>query len=142
MSRFTVYGWSLAAWSLLNSFQVSLHPNVPCLLLAQNPHKQYGFHISALNQLQAVLTCKVADVEDPVTTPAYGLPTCIPMSDATFSVVTAVFTIGGLLGSMGANVLIERRGRRSAVRAAALLNLLGAGLMTAASTVSALIGGR
>lgn len=62
---FTVYGWLASVWTLLVSFQ-------------------YGWHISALNQIQAVLTCKgVADQS----ALHYGLPACIPMTDALFGTV-------------------------------------------------------
>ncbi|THH31750.1 hypothetical protein EUX98_g2430 [Antrodiella citrinella] len=94
---FTAYGWLTCLWVLVVSFQ-------------------YGYHISALNQIQAVLTCQDVGTTDPAT--AYGLPTCIPMTDARFSVVTAVYTIGGLLGSLVANVIMDRYGRKGAIKGA------------------------
>ena len=63
---FTRYGWLASAWTLVVSFQ-------------------YGWHISALNQIQAVLTCK-AGPADARALP-YGLPACIPMTDAVFGTV-------------------------------------------------------
>jgi MFS transporter, SP family, solute carrier family 2 (facilitated glucose transporter), member 3 len=72
----------------------------------------------------------------------YGLPTCIPMSDATFSVVTSVYTVGGLLGSLVANVVMDRWGRKGAVRASAVMFVVGAGLMSISASLSALIFGR
>ncbi|KAF8200019.1 hypothetical protein K438DRAFT_2015984 [Mycena galopus ATCC 62051] len=119
---FTQFGWLVCLWILLIPFQ-------------------YGYHTSVLNQIQAVVTCKN------VTTPdsqrySYGLPTCLPMSDFTFSVVTAVFTVGGLAGSLMANLIMERWGRRDAARLSALLVAIGAGLMTVAASVSILGLGR
>ncbi|KAJ7236728.1 general substrate transporter [Mycena haematopus] len=118
---FTQFGWIVCVWILLIPFQ-------------------YGYHISVLNQIQAVVTCKA-------TTPdsqrySYGLPTCLPMSDFTFSVVTAVFTVGGLAGSLVANLIMDRWGRRGAARLSSLLVAIGAGLMTVSASVSILGLGR
>lgn len=116
---FTVYGWTVCAWVLVVSFQ-------------------YGYHISALNQLQAVLTCRNIDHDGTY----YGLPLCIPMSDATFSVITSIFTVGGLVGSMGANVAMDKWGRRGATRLSAVMTAIGTLLMAIASSVGALLFGR
>ncbi|KZT66806.1 general substrate transporter [Daedalea quercina L-15889] len=118
---FTAYGWLACVWVLIVSFQ-------------------YGFHISSLNQIQAVLTCRAFDETSPGT--HLGMPTCIPMTDATFSVVTSVYTVGGLLGSLGANLVMDRWGRRGAVRASALTTGLGAALMGVSAGLAPLIIGR
>jgi MFS family permease len=120
-SSFTRYGWLLCLWVLLIPFQ-------------------YGYHISVLNQLEQVLTCKRRDSEAP--SGPTNLPLCIPMSDVTFSAVTAVFTLGGLLGSLSANVLMDRYGRKGAARASALFVALGTALMGVSASVSALGFGR
>ncbi|KIP10323.1 hypothetical protein PHLGIDRAFT_65930 [Phlebiopsis gigantea 11061_1 CR5-6] len=117
---FTAYGWICCLWILVVSFQ-------------------YGYHISALNQIQDVLTCKGNPT--PVIS-ALALPTCIPMSDATFSVVTSVYTIGGLLGSLVANVVMDRWGRKGAVRASSAMYVLGAALMAVSGSLLPLIIGR
>lgn len=55
------------------------------------PSLRYNRQISALNQIQAVLTCEdVGKKLFPLETLA--LPSCIPMSSFKFSVVTAIFT--------------------------------------------------
>ncbi|KAH9951488.1 general substrate transporter [Amylocystis lapponica] len=119
---FTVYGWVVCSWLLIVSFQ-------------------YGYHISALNQIQAVLTCR--DAVDPgAPSVHYGLPTCIPMSDATFSLVTSVYTVGGLLGSLGANLVMDRWGRKGATLASAIAMAAGPALMGVASTLGPLAFGR
>ncbi|KAJ3482500.1 hypothetical protein NLI96_g6940 [Meripilus lineatus] len=125
---FTNYGWGVCLWILIVSFQ-------------------YGFHISALNQIQAVLTCKVTDPGSGDSGSGgarvhYGLPTCIPMSDATFSILTSVYTIGGLLGSLFANVIMDRWGRKGAVRASAITVVGGAGMMGVAGSLTPLVIGR
>ncbi|CAK5279489.1 unnamed protein product [Mycena citricolor] len=119
---FTRYGWFLCSWILLIPFQ-------------------YGYHISVLNQIQAVLTCKEVGSD---TRPHYGLPTCIPMSDFSFSVVTAIFTVGGLVGSMSANIFMDREGwgRKGAARFSALLVAVGSGIMSISASVSFLLIGR
>ncbi|RPD65842.1 general substrate transporter [Lentinus tigrinus ALCF2SS1-7] len=117
---FTVFGWIVCVWVLLVSFQ-------------------YGFHISSLNQIQAVLTCRVRDGA-PAT--YYGLPTCISMSDATFSVLTSIYTVGGLLGSIGANVIMDKWGRKGAVLVSAFIMAVGAGFMAVAASLSPLVIGR
>ncbi|KAI0736559.1 general substrate transporter [Fomitopsis betulina] len=118
---FTAYGWIACVWVLVVSFQ-------------------YGFHISSLNQIQAVLTCRGLDGASPTT--HLGIPTCIAMTDATFSVVTSVYTVGGLLGSLGANLVMDRWGRKGAVRTSAILTGVGAALMGVSAGLASLIIGR
>ena len=64
------------------------------------------------------------------------------MSDFTFSVVTSVFTVGGLLGSMVANLATERWGRKGASKASAFLTTCGAAIMGLSTNVYALAFGR
>jgi len=119
---FTKYGWSSCLWILVIAFQ-------------------YGYHISALNQIQAVLTCKI-------TNPNLFLPleyaptTCIPMSDFIFSFVTAIFTVGGLAGSLVANLIMDRWGRKGASKICAVLMAGGSGLFGISGSVISLLLGR
>lgn len=64
------------------------------------------------------------------------------MSDLVFSVVTAIFTVGGLAGSLGANIVMERWGRKGAVRISAQFVAVGAGLMGLSGSVFVLGLGR
>lgn len=64
------------------------------------------------------------------------------MDDATFSVVTSVYTVGGLLGSLGANIVMDRWGRKGAVLTSAFIMAVGAGFMGVAASLSPLILGR
>ncbi|KAJ7184195.1 hypothetical protein C8R46DRAFT_1158597 [Mycena filopes] len=118
---FTQFGWVVCMWILLIPFQ-------------------FGYHISVLNQIQAVLTCK--EVSPDVGHTLYGLPTCLPMSDFKFSVVTAVFTAGGLAGSLLGNVFMDRWGRKGAARASSLFVGVGASLMCVSASVPVLGLGR
>jgi SP family facilitated glucose transporter-like MFS transporter 3 len=137
--RFSAYGWKVCLWVLIPSFQVDIPHST--WATSSDTSSKYGYHVSALNQLQAVLTCKDFNHNLKNRT-HYGLPTCIPMSDATFSVVTSVITVGGLLGSLVTNIVMERWGRKGAVCASASSIALGACLMAASATVSPLIFGR
>ncbi|CAA7270174.1 unnamed protein product [Cyclocybe aegerita] len=119
-SAFTLYGWSVCFWAILNAFQ-------------------YGYHISVLNQIQAVLSCKLVS---PNLAHAPRLSSCIPMSDLTFSLVTAIFTVGGLAGSLLANSFIDSWGRRGTHRFCAILVALGAALMGLSSNIYFLLLGR
>ncbi|KAF8078157.1 general substrate transporter [Lyophyllum atratum] len=116
---FTPYGWAVCLWILVIAFQ-------------------YGYHISVLNQIQAVLTCQSKSLNEAPS----NLPTCIPMSNFTFSVVTAIFTVGGLAGSLVANLIMDRWGRKGATRISATFISGGAGLMGVSSSVGLLSFGR
>lgn len=64
------------------------------------------------------------------------------MSDSTFSVVTSIFTVGGLVGSVSANVMMDRWGRRGATKLSAVMTAVGALLMAVSSSVFSLLVGR
>ncbi|KAF8626160.1 hypothetical protein AX15_005051 [Amanita polypyramis BW_CC] len=118
---FTTYGWIVCLWVLGIAFQ-------------------YGYHISALNQIQGVLTCE--DAPPPGFATEFSMPTCIPMSLFSFSVITSIFTVGGLVGSMFANLVMERWGRKGATKLSAFFITCGAGIMGLSTNVYALAIGR
>ena len=64
------------------------------------------------------------------------------MSDFTFSVVTAIFTIGGLMGSLVANIVMDHWGRKGATRISAAFLAVGAALMGLSASVGMLSLGR
>jgi MFS family permease len=64
------------------------------------------------------------------------------MSDATFSLVTSMFTVGGFLGSSTANIVMERHGRKAAVQISGLFVAVGSGLMAIAPSTFLLLLGR
>lgn len=117
---FTIRGWLVCLWVLIIPFQ-------------------YGYHISALNQIKAVLTC---ESDTPFPGGTSSLPTCIPMSNFVFSFVTAIFTVGGLAGSLVANIVMDNRGRKGAAKFTAALLAVGSGLMGISSSVASLSFGR
>ena len=64
------------------------------------------------------------------------------MTDAQFSALTSIFSLGGLIGSAGANVIMDGRGRRSALRVSAAFTALGTVLMAISSGYVLLVIGR
>ena len=99
-----------------------------------------GYHISALNQIQAVLTCRY---DGPIKVPAaYSQPTCIPMNDFAFSLVTAIFTIGGLVGSLFANRVMDSRGRLGASRLSSIFVAVGGIVLSVSRSVPVFAIGR
>jgi MFS family permease len=64
------------------------------------------------------------------------------MSDATFSLVTSMFTVGGFLGSSNAGIAMDRYGRKAALQISGLLTAVGAGLMGVAPSTILLLFGR
>ncbi|KAJ4488312.1 general substrate transporter [Lentinula aciculospora] len=112
----SLYGWLVVTWITAIPFG-------------------YGYHISVLNQLHSVLACKPSLVSN-------HLPTCFELNDFTFSVVTSVFNLGGLLGSAQANVIMEKFGRRGTARISAALTALGSAIMSFSGSVAILGLGR
>lgn len=72
----------------------------------------------------------------------YGLVPCIDMSDVSFSVVTSIFTVGGLLGSAVANLFMDGSGRKGTLRICAALTAVGAAVMGLSNSVPLLAIGR
>ncbi|CAO3627734.1 unnamed protein product [Cunninghamella echinulata] len=97
----------------------------------------YGFNASSLNIPENyVRYCY--DVPPGIVTyyPNSSLPQCIPMSDWIWGLATGFFAIGGLLGSLLANPLTERLGRRDTMLVVNIAFFIGA-LLLSLSTTSA-----
>ncbi|KAJ3995696.1 general substrate transporter [Lentinula boryana] len=112
----SLYGWLVIGWITATPFS-------------------YGYHISVLNQLHSVLACEPSLA-------ANNFPTCFELNDFTFSAVTSVFNLGGLLGSAQANVLMEKYGRRGTARISAGFTALGSAIMCLSGSVAILGIGR
>lgn len=75
---------------------------------------QYGYHMGELNAPEDYITCK-AELN-----PGYadsflgrlGLAQCIPLTDSQFGLITSVFSVGGLIGSLVAGPLADSYGRK------------------------------
>ncbi|GAA98494.1 uncharacterized protein L969DRAFT_88594 [Mixia osmundae IAM 14324] len=89
---------------------------------------QYGYHISALNSIHGALTC--LDRSGPVDSAVDWLPTCIPMTNVEFGIITSAYTLGGLIGSLLAGKLANSHGRKRSTVYAALFVIVGSLPMT------------
>ena len=124
---------------------------------------QFGLAISGLNGVQDAVTC--GGVPGGAELSDHWLTDCVPMSvshprppnlrararvltpsshtqASQFGLVVAIFTVGGLVGALGANSVTERLGRIGTLRlsaAAVGLGSMGVGL---ANSVGVMIAGR
>ncbi|KAI9638643.1 transporter-domain-containing protein, partial [Dioszegia hungarica] len=105
-----------------------------------------GYHITALNGIQAAILC-----DAPVETapwrmlPSWMLPYvgtlkgCVPMKSSRFGVIVALFTAGGLLGSVSASQITPMIGRVGTLRLASTLCLLGSLFLAISNTTNDMI---
>ncbi|KAI5457479.1 general substrate transporter [Mariannaea sp. PMI_226] len=115
---------------------------------------QFGYHLSELNAPQDVITCNKKSISTllrirewltsvhPTDEASGFLPDCIPMSEAAFATISSSFTVGGLLGALGAGPLSSSRGRLLAMRVTAILYIIGAAIETIAGSVFVMALGR
>ncbi|KAI4160552.1 MAG: hypothetical protein LQ342_005659 [Letrouitia transgressa] len=101
---------------------------------------QFGFHLAELNTPQDVLTCEKRTVQE--TSAASSLPQCIQMSKSQFSVVTSIYTLGGLLGAISAGPCCNRYGRLLTMRLTTLTFVIGPAIESSASNIGLLCLGR
>ena len=64
------------------------------------------------------------------------------MTDGIFSLVTSIFTVGGLAGSIFANLIMDKWGRRGAQRLSSILMASGTTFMGLSNSVPPLLMGR
>lgn len=62
-------------------------------------------------------------------TSTFGLSDCLPITSSRYSIVTAIFTIGGLCGSLGSSYVTQRSGLHGGILLTGYLNLAAALLM-------------
>ncbi|KAK8071437.1 hypothetical protein PG997_011640, partial [Apiospora hydei] len=97
---------------------------------------QFGIHLAELNAPEDVITCRKKSIS------TRALPDCIPMDNAAFAAVQSVFTIGGLVGSLGAGPVSSAKGRLFAMRLTSAFFVLGSAIETLASAVPVIAVGR
>ncbi|WVQ96838.1 hypothetical protein IAU59_003945 [Kwoniella sp. CBS 9459] len=80
----------------------------------------YGYHLSELNFPVNSLTCL---------TPAFPkpsrLPLCLDLDSTLYGLVTAIFTVGGLIGSLISSWIVEKEGIKGGIAWTGYLNLIG-----------------
>ncbi|KAG6134007.1 hypothetical protein E4U12_002471 [Claviceps purpurea] len=122
---------------------------------------QFGFHLAELNAPQSVITCRKKSILTTVLRSAVGLgdaitkagqphhgtnpltfPECIHMSEAAFATVSAMFTVGGLMGALYAGRLASEKGRVRAMAYTSLVFGLGSATETMAGNVPVMCIGR
>ncbi|CCK72914.1 Vvs1p KNAG_0M00610 [Huiozyma naganishii CBS 8797] len=99
---------------------------------------QFGYHIAELNAPQQSMTCPHVQSLGS----SDKKPDCIDMTDVQFGAVTAIFSVGGLIGSLLAGSMADLEGRK---RVALLANLVLMSLsyfMSRASTYQGLLWSR
>ncbi|KAL8749279.1 MAG: hypothetical protein Q9184_006871 [Pyrenodesmia sp. 2 TL-2023] len=101
---------------------------------------QFGYHLAELNAPQDVITCKKKPSQQSAL-PA-SLPQCISMNTVQFSVVTSIFTLGGLLGALAAGPSCNRYGRLLTMRLTTVSFVIGSAVETLAPSIALLAVGR
>jgi MFS family permease len=77
-----------------------------------------------LNAPEEVITCKKKSLLGPDSIP-FTLPQCIPMTLAELGLVSSIFTLGGLIGALGAAPVSATRGRLVAMKLTAIFFVIG-----------------
>lgn len=109
---------------------------------------QFGYHTAELNAPQSVLSCSEFKIPtegrpyDDTWLGRHGMKQCVPLDDMDFGVITAVFCIGGLIGSCFAGPLADAVGRRTASMATSILGLIGSLVLFSSNSYAALFVGR
>ncbi|KAK4121173.1 hypothetical protein N657DRAFT_577997 [Parathielavia appendiculata] len=96
-----------------------------------------------LNAPQDALTCQKKSASTLDRLLSLGRKTaaadCIPMTPASFATISAMFTVGGLIGALAAGPFTSRRGRKLSLQATAVFYLAGSAIETFAASVSAML---
>ncbi|KAK8858481.1 hypothetical protein IAR55_002708 [Kwoniella newhampshirensis] len=80
----------------------------------------YGYHLSELNFPVASLTCL-----SPAFPPPSRLPLCLDLDAYLYGLITAVFTVGGLVGSLMSSWIVEKEGLKGGIAWTGYLNVIG-----------------
>src|SRR2546423_3704315 len=71
-----------------------------------------------------------------------SLVPCIPMDEGKFGLVTSIFNLGGLIGSLLSSRVVDIKGRRWTLLCNTLFLFLGPTMMTFANSYASLVIGR
>ncbi|WVF69339.1 hypothetical protein IAT40_004115 [Kwoniella sp. CBS 6097] len=80
----------------------------------------YGYHLSELNFPVNSLTCLSPAFPEPS-----RLPLCLDLDSTLYGLVTAIFTVGGLVGSLISSWVVEKEGIKGGIAWTGYLNLIG-----------------
>ncbi|SCU81219.1 LAFA_0C03400g1_1 [Lachancea sp. 'fantastica'] len=109
---------------------------------------QYGYHMAELNAPAQVLSCSKYDNPWPdipyshTWLGSHGFNECIELSEQQVGLATAIFSVGGLVGSLYAGKLADRYGRKRYSFANCFVGIVGSLTLFVANTYAQLIGGR
>ncbi|CAI2174347.1 8486_t:CDS:2 [Funneliformis geosporum] len=100
---------------------------------------QFGYHIGELNTPKSVISCETLPPDG-----SYDgfLSPCIPMNEGEFSLVTSIFNLGGLVGSLISPRVADNKGRRWTLMFNIIFLLLGPTTMGFSSSFATLVIGR
>lgn len=101
---------------------------------------QYGFHLAELNAPQDVITCEKKSINSAAL--HSKLPQCISMNTDQFSVVSSIYTLGGLLGALAAGPLCNKYGRLLSMRLTTISFIIGPIFESSAPSIGLLAFGR
>lgn len=105
---------------------------------------QFGYHMAELNAPQEVLMCH--GPLDPGYADTWwgrhGWEQCLHLDDSQYGLVTSIFSVGGLLGSLCTGSQADRYGRRAAAIGSSVLAAAGSAAMVFANSYAQLLLGR
>jgi len=107
---------------------------------------QYGYHMSELNGPSTVLSCQTTipleGLYEDTWIGKLGLEQCIKMDDQGLGLITSVFSIGGLIGSLYAGSISDSWGRKKASGFNSIIFIIGSMVEFMSNSVRMLVIGR
>ncbi|CCF59385.1 hypothetical protein KAFR_0G03530 [Kazachstania africana CBS 2517] len=105
---------------------------------------QYGYHIAELNAPQQSIMCPTVTMEGYEETylGSHGYAQCITLTDQQYGAITAMFSVGGLVGSFFGGRLANRYGRKFTSFITCTLGLVGSCVLFASNNYAGLLIGR
>lgn len=112
----------------------------------------FGYHLAELNAPQDVITCEKKSISAVLITRIAssfhseaaidGLPQCIRMNSTQFGLVSSFFTLGGLIGALGAGPVSAKFGRLRTMQYNTVSFIVGGIIEALAPNVAAMVVGR
>lgn len=122
-------------------------PLITATIVACLASVQYGYHMSELNGPGEVLSCQASVPLPGVAYPGsffdrMGRVECLSMDEKGLGFVTAIFSIGGLLSSLYAGVLVDLLGRKKLMIFNGVVYIIGSFIETVANNATGMAIGR